>query len=271
MLFLIVTSTAKYVLTICQRIHRENSDFPIVPINLRGFALGSPFIDPYNQLDYGDFFYNIGLIGEQEQAFFHELEKVTLDLIRKQRWADAFKVGESLMVGYPLTAPSYFKNVTGFRYIRNFLQSTGPEDRHYFINYLEQDSIRRALHVGSQQFSNFNDTVYYSMHEDVYQSKRHLLEELLDADNNYKVLIYAGQLDAVVPHTTVSNTIKNMKWKGSPEYLLTDRVIWRVNNDIAGYTKTVRNLVFLLMRNAGNIAGYDQPLWSFDMINRFTV
>lgn len=41
-------------------------------------------------------------------------------------------------VGYPLTSPSYFKNVTGFRYIRNFLQSTGPEDRHYFINYLEQ-------------------------------------------------------------------------------------------------------------------------------------
>ncbi len=175
------------------------------------------------------------------------------------------------MVGYPLTAPSYFKNVTGFRYIRNFLQSTGPEDRHYFINYLEQDSIRRSLHVGPQQFSNFNDTVYYSMHEDVYQSKRHLLEELLDAENNYKVLIYSGQLDSVVPHTTVSNVIKNLRWKGAPEYQLTDRVVWKVNNDIAGYTKTVRNLVYLMMRNAGNIAGYDQPLWSFDMINRFTV
>lgn len=84
--------SAKYVLTIAAKIHRENSDFPITPINLRGFALGCPFIDPYNQLDYGNFFYNIGLIGEQEQSFFHELEKITLDLIRKQRWGDAFKV-----------------------------------------------------------------------------------------------------------------------------------------------------------------------------------
>lgn len=265
------TFIAKYVLAVAYKIHKENLKSPFIPINLRGLALGAPFVDPYNQLDYGNFFYSIGLIGEQEQSFFHELEKVTLDLIRKQRWADAFKVGESLMVGYPLVAPSYFKNVTGFRYIRNYHQAVGPEDRHYFINYLEQDHIRRALHVGSQQFSNFNDTVYYAMHEDVYQSAKFLLEELLDTDNNYKVLIYTGQLDALVPHTTVTAMIKTLKWSGSPEFHLTDRVIWRVNNDVAGYTKTVKNLVYLIMRNAGNVAGYDQPLWTFDMINRFTV
>lgn len=86
---------AKYVLAVAYKIHKENLKSPFIPINLRGLALGAPFVDPYNQLDYGNFFYSIGLIGEQEQSFFHELEKVTLDLIRKQRWADAFKVPNS--------------------------------------------------------------------------------------------------------------------------------------------------------------------------------
>jgi len=174
-------------------------------------------------------------------------------------------------MGYPLSAPSYFQNVTGFRYVRNYLETQVPEDRHYFINFLEQPHIRKAIHVGELELSTLNDTVYYAMNQDVYQSVRSLLEAILDAPENYKVLIYAGQLDTVVPHTTVRKVVKELRWSGTQEFPLTDRVIWRVNDEVAGYTKTVRNLVYLFMRNAGNIAGYDQPLWSFDMINRFTV
>ena len=83
---------AKYVVALAYKIHQENQRSPFISINLRGFLLGTPFIDPPKQLDYGNFFYSIGIIGEKERNFFQQLEKVTLDLVRKQRWTDAFKV-----------------------------------------------------------------------------------------------------------------------------------------------------------------------------------
>ena len=43
-----------------------------------------------------------------------------------------------------------------------------------------------------------------------------------------------------------------------------------VGTSLAGYSKTSGNFTQLLVRNAGHMVPYDQPKWSFDLINRFT-
>ena len=43
-----------------------------------------------------------------------------------------------------------------------------------------------------------------------------------------------------------------------------------VAGELAGYAKQVGNLTVALVRNAGHMVPHDQPLWAFDLINRFT-
>jgi vitellogenic carboxypeptidase-like protein len=64
--------------------------------------------------------------------------------------------------------------------------------------------------------------------------------------------------------------IRSLKWKGQEEYANSERKIWKVNREIAGYSKVSRNLIYLFIRNAGHVAPHDKPEWTFDMINRFT-
>ena len=47
------------------------------------------------------------------------------------------------------------------------------------------------------------------------------------------------------------------------------RKIWRVENQVAGYVREAKNLLQVMVRNAGHILPYDQPKWAFDMIQRF--
>ena len=49
----------------------------------------------------------------------------------------------------------------------------------------------------------------------------------------------------------------------------TEREIWRVGNDVAGYSKEVRNLKVVMVRNSGHMVPLDQPLWALDMIYQF--
>ena len=54
----------KYVPAISYRIHQMNKkeDRPM-KMPLKGLAIGDGLCDPSNQLDYGDFLYQVGLLG----------------------------------------------------------------------------------------------------------------------------------------------------------------------------------------------------------------
>lgn len=41
------------------------------------------------------------------------------------------------------------------------------------------------------------------------------------------------------------------------------------SNNVAGYARSSANLVNVVMRGAGHMAPYDQPLRSLDLITRF--
>jgi vitellogenic carboxypeptidase-like protein len=261
----------KYAPALAHRIHESNQNSSQVRINLKGIAVGSGFFDPPSQLNYADFYYQVGLIDDFQKSYFEEQEMLTLDLMSAGNWSQAFIVLESLIMGYPPhVGISHLERVTGLKYNVNILLDSEPLENQYFVPFLRQDSVREALHVGSQTFFKSNPKVYSLMHQDIYQSIKPKFLDLLNW--NYKVLVYASQFDGIVPYTTVNNFMNSLKWKYCREYSKAARQVWRagLKGSVAGYKKTAGNLTFIMLRNSGHLVAQDQPEWAFEMMNKFT-
>ena len=57
--------------------------------------------------------------------------------------------------------------------------------------------------------------------------------------DNYKVLLYNGQLDLIVGGPLTERFLQSLKWSGQKDYLQVDRKIWRIGDDVAGYVRQV--------------------------------
>ncbi len=82
-------------------------------------------------------------------------------------------------------------------------------------------------------------------------------------------MVYSGQLDVIIAFPQTENMLNNLEWSGKYVYANAPRMIWKVDGDIAGYVREAKNLIQVMVRNAGHILPYDQPKWAFDMIQRF--
>jgi len=263
----------KYVPALSYKIHTENRKFPVHPINFKGMLVGDGLSDPITMMYYGDYLYNVGLIDQHQKLYFEQEEAKIRDYIRKEKWMDAFKTFDSLIL-CALTGPGecYFENATGFQFHYNILISSFPADQDYFADYVQLDHVRRSLHVGNTSFVHLNKKVKMFLREDMLKSVKPWLEELLDAEEGYKILYYSGQLDVIVANTNTDRMLRHLKWNGAEEFAEAPRKIWRVGgtNNVAGYVKTTKNFTHLLFRNAGHMSPKDQPKHAFDMLNRFT-
>ncbi|XP_047704987.1 probable serine carboxypeptidase CPVL isoform X2 [Prionailurus viverrinus] len=183
-------------------------------------------------------------------------------------YSDPESVLDKLLDGDLTNSPSYFQNVTGCPSYYNLLQCKEPEDQNYYGKFLSLPQVRQAIHVGNRTFSDGSQVEKY-MREDTVKSVKLWLAEIMD---NYKVLIYNGQLDIIVAASLTERSLMAMKWKGSQEYKQAERKVWKIfksDNEVAGYVRQVDDFCQVIVRGGGHILPYDQPLRSFDMINRF--
>jgi vitellogenic carboxypeptidase-like protein len=261
----------KYVPAISYKIHTENQGTPKIRINLKGLAIGDGFSDPVTMLNYGEYLYNIGLLDQNGKAHFDQEEEKARRAITSGKYMDAFLTIDALLDG-DLTpgGVSYFKNVTGLDFYFNFLLTASPEDQNYYSSFVQLPSTRRSIHVGNVSYNDLGGNVEKYLRNDMYQSVKPWIQELLDAPEQYQILMYSGQLDIIVASTLTDSFIRSMKWNGSDSFQQQPRKIWRVGKDIAGYAKNYGSFTQVIVRNAGHMVPYDQPKWAFDMINRFT-
>ncbi|XP_008585951.1 PREDICTED: probable serine carboxypeptidase CPVL, partial [Galeopterus variegatus] len=175
---------------------------------------------------------------------------------------------DKLLDGDLTSDSSYFHNATGCTTYYNFLQCTDPEDQVYYVKFLSLPEVRRVIHVGNRTFSDGTDVEKY-LRDDTVQSVKPWLTEIM---NNYKVLIYNGQLDIIVAAPLTEHSLMAMDWKGSQEYRKAKRKVWKIfksDDEVAGYVRQVGNFHQVIVRGGGHILPYDQPRRAFDMINRF--
>ncbi|XP_031827674.1 venom serine carboxypeptidase [Nomia melanderi] len=236
-------------------------------INLKGLAIGNGLTDPENQLLYGDYLYQLGLIDANGRDLFHKYEEQGRNLIKEKKYIDAFSLFDMLLDGDLIGYPSLFKNLTGFDFYFNYLYNEDPSKADYMSEWLQKPESRKAIHVGNCSFNVEAKTVEEHLKGDVMQSLAILITDLT---KHYKVLIYNGQLDIIVAYPLTENYLRNLDWSGAEKYKTAKRKQWWVGKELAGYTKTVDNLTEVLVRNAGHMVPSDQPLWAFDLITRFT-
>ncbi|CAF2385002.1 unnamed protein product [Rotaria sp. Silwood2] len=94
------------------------------------------------------------------------------------------------------------------------------------------------------------------------------------ANTNYSVVIYNGQLYAIILATTTMNWINQLEWFGTDELRQFERIVWKVDvrvSEIVGYVKKANNdQVFLaVVHNAGHMGPYDQPRAMLNLFHRF--
>lgn len=258
----------KYVPSISFTIHDKNPAAKL-KINLQGLSIGNGLSDPEHQFKYGDYLYQIGLIDSNTRDVFHNYEKQGVTYIQNKQFDKAFEVFDTLLNGDLTNQSSIFKNATGFTNYFNYIYSTDNNamDMENMGKYVQSDLIRAAIHVGNATFHGEDKTVEMNLKNDVMQSVAPLVSELL---NNYRVLIYNGQLDIIVAYPLTINYLQNLNFNGADEYKKAQRYKWYVGEDLAGYVKTAGKLTEILVRDAGHMVPTDQPQWACDLITRFT-
>ncbi|KAJ8687303.1 hypothetical protein QAD02_023097 [Eretmocerus hayati] len=250
----------KYVPAISSKITAENAKAQ-VKINLKGLSIGNGWSDPINQLDYGEYLYQIGLIDSNGKKEYETIETKTKDLIKNKNYIEADLVLTSATI--------LFEKLTGSNFLFNYLQwsAAGSDNRGSFSEWVQRSDVRKAIHVGNSTFNSEARKVTAILVNDILDSVAHLVAENLE---KYRVLIYNGQLDIICGYPMTVNYLRNLKWSGAENYKTVERKQWWVGDELAGYSKSVGNLTEVLVRAAGHAVPIDQPKWAWDLITRLT-
>lgn len=255
----------KYGPAIAHKIHENKA---IAKMKLKGMAIGDGWSDPETQAYYSDFLYQISLIDYEEAKFMRSEQDKYIELIRQGETAAALKVFAPLVDG----ENSWLKNVTGFNWFNNFLKSSPPNSapggEWDFRSYFNSEESRRAIHVGTRTLGDGKVVGQY-LEADIMSSVKPWVIEIME---NYRVLLYNGQLDIVVAAPLTENYIRSMKWSGAEKYLKAPKAIWKLDpndEEVAGYLKKVDNFHRAILRNGGHNFIRDQPQVALKLIDQF--
>ncbi|XP_028836518.1 putative serine carboxypeptidase CPVL [Denticeps clupeoides] len=258
----------KYVPAIGYYIHKNNPSAKL-KINFKGVAIGDGLCDPEMMLGgYGDFLYQTGMVDELQKQYVDQQTDLGVRYIQQQKWVEAFEVFDSVLNGDLSPYPSFFQNATGCTNYFNYMQCQEPADQEYFSQFVTMTEVRRAIHVGNLTFNDGSEVEKHLL-QDVMKSIKPWLAVLMD---NYRVLIYSGQLDVIVAAPLTERFLPTVNWSGADEYKRAERFHWKVqpsDGEIAGYVRQVDEFFQVIVRGGGHILPYDQPQRSFDMIDRF--
>lgn len=254
----------KYIPALAMKIHEEN-EAQGFKINLKGMAMGNAYCDPINQMDYGSYLYQLGLLDQPQKEIFLNLQNQVKEQIRLEHWIEANLLLDKLMYG-DTSNSSYFKMFTGYQTFYDYRQTHSNEtDSVIFANLLKRNDIRKQVHVGSLPFHS-GEEVMLRLINDLLKSVASQVAKLL---SYYKIMLYNGQLDIVVAYPLTEEFVKNLNFSSSQDYKKSSRHVWYVDEEVAGYVKVAGNLTEVLVRNAGHMVPHDQPKVALDMISRF--
>lgn len=261
-----------YVPAIGAFIHRQNQNLPPheIRIPLGGVAIGDGWVDPVNMVNaYPDLMFNTGLIDVNQKKIIQGMCQQTTNYIKAGQMMEAFDVWDKMLNGDVFPYPNLFHNMTGLNDYDNYLNTNPPESFEYYAPFLNLPAVQDALHVGSRKFPSNPTQCELHLLADFMVSFQEEITVLMD---NYKVLLYSGQLDVIIGPALTEAFLYLVPWKGQARLANATRSVWRINPsdvEVAGYATAVDNFTYVIIRKAGHIAPFDQPAPCRDMIQRF--
>ncbi|KAF7288076.1 hypothetical protein GWI33_000129 [Rhynchophorus ferrugineus] len=203
-------------------------------INLQGLIIGNGLIDPENQMK----------------------------IFKKRKFMLASNLMDQFAIGY--TEKSIILNTTGLLSPYNYLLVNNTNET--WTNFINNDGIKRKIHVGGIKFDINKKTVEKKLWLDIPHSQANILAQLL---SYYRILLYSGQDDILVGYPSTINFISKLNFTGANDYNKSVRRIWIINQEISGYIRSGGNLTEVLVRNAGHMVPLDQPKWCYNLISNF--
>ncbi|CAF4253187.1 unnamed protein product, partial [Rotaria magnacalcarata] len=87
---------------------------------------------------------------------------------------------------------------------------------------------RRQIHVGNMTY-NDGEKVQIALQDDAMQSIANKVAMI--ANNDYKILIYNGLLDVIIPSSVTMNWINKLEWNYADQLRSAERIVWKVKED----------------------------------------
>ena len=94
----------------------------------------------------------------------------------------------------------------------------------------------------------------------------------LTVTHTWIMVSYTGQLDVIISAASTEAMLTKLKWSGSELYRNANRTRWYAesqSDEVSGYVQSAGPLTYVVLRDAGHIVPYDQPVNALDMITRF--
>ncbi|GAB0090068.1 hypothetical protein DMENIID0001_047290 [Sergentomyia squamirostris] len=243
-------------------IHEKNiNSASEVFINLRGMSIGNGAFDL--QTISVDTYYDIGIVDIETEMTLASEKKHVDSLAANGNYDDALLLLTNMM----FAMDSELRNATGLFDLTNYVyqQADIYDD---VLNFLKDVDVRKAIHVGGQEFFGSVDNPAY-----IYLGYTSLLSISTDISYllaHYPMMLYNGQLDLLTPWPALEDFLYGLDFKGHDEYMTAERLIWKVDDDVAGYVKQAGFLTEVLVRNSGHSTPLQQPKWSLDLIKHLT-
>ncbi len=247
----------KYIPALATVIHRQNQKKKRKDkIKLKGLFIGCGFMDPANQFYFADYYYEMGILDPQERKYILDHEQKARDYMRtKNFYLVDYHLG---VIGYKIRKKGYTVDV-----MEPNLDLSSYDDVEAFV---QRPDIRKKIHVGDAKFQDKKKVVWY-FRDDLWNSISPELSELLN--NNYKVLFYGGQFDAVIPHTQIDHAVENLSWLGKQNLMGAKATNWYVDNELAGFKKSYKNVIKVMVRASNHIIVRSQQVWMLNLLRSF--
>ncbi|CAM9097609.1 unnamed protein product [Ectocarpus fasciculatus] len=264
-----------YVPGLAFKIHEENAKIDAsassnVKLPLVGLAIGDGWIDPYTQLSaYPEMLFNIGVADYNEKAVFSAYVSRTRQYIDQGDMYDAFTVWDEMINGDIYPYPNYYHNVSGSNDYDNFMNTNSPPSLGYYYPFVTSPSTRRSIHVGDRTYGGSSGICEMNLVEDFMVSFRREMEVLM---NQYKVLIYSGQLDVIIGAALTEKMLPSFNWNDREAFTRAKKSIWRVlptDAEVAGYVKQAGLVTQAIVRGAGHLVPFDQPERALNLIDKW--
>ncbi|XP_072967651.1 serine carboxypeptidase-like 50 [Typha angustifolia] len=247
----------KYIPAAGYYILKKNSQVPRSRrINLKGVAIGNGMTHPVAQVGtHAASAYFTGFINVKQKAYLEQLQSEAIRLTLNEQWATASDARA--------TALNWLQNATGLATLYDFTKKK-PYQSQMVAMFLNNDEVREALGVAKGvTWEACSSEVGKAMHDDMMKSVKFEVEELV---KKRRVLLYQGVYDLRVGLVSTEAWMKEMEWEGLESFLKADRVVWKVNGELAGYVQRSGSLSHVVVHGAGHLVPADQGAISQVMI-----
>jgi len=279
-----------YVPTLAQQVLLYNKQHPTNQINIKGILVGNgvtdevfdgnawvPFIwghsfipnEVYTSIvaNCGPNYWNAS--SPECNDLFDNATNMVQDLNIYNVYADCYGLQPERKVYEPMHQLRYRMK----QRIRDFVKekkfgSRAPEfdvpciDSSRATAWINQDSLRTAIHalpVSQLNWTICSDVLNYT---EQYTTVIPIYKQLLQ--NGYRILVYSGDVDMCVPNTGTE------AWTSSLNLpLVSYWRPWIVNNQVAGYVTTYKQLTYATIKGSGHMVPQYKPQQALAFFTRF--